>query len=547
MTLLLQPMRFFAALRELARKKLVPTSLGTEQLREIDASIRRQALFSARMTQLRALQALHDGLQGMLEGKDNLATAKLKLTEQYRALGYDAEAGGFPQDKGAVPPARKGTLRDLASDKRMTLTITTNYRIAANQTFAAKGMEARRLQQWPAWELVRIGRVRTPRGFKRTKGGAMEPVPGDDWQARFVAAGGELWDKGTRMIALKTSDVWQKLGDGAGGYKDTLGNPFAPFAFGSKYGVREVARDECLLLGVLSPDEAAQKAPEDVVPQVQCKAAAAGVDPALIEAMKRDLARQEDGSIRLKRQLDRELAAADKAYRARNSMRNRVELLCMLMNARTKNPSAATRKGWITRRRQRVQIRQGADALKRAVQGKDVERAMKIPGLGFIDFLFGARGAKSKNEQGATHWGGWGVRHVDSKRGKDAIKALPVVLAKGRVLPHDLEPNKRYIKYAGWTAVVKKRQKERWSLTTFIDDDIKPRTQKPLKNKSPASSAESTGPTTQVRTGLEFPGSTHARQLFAKTGAGAAKDASVNSLRARCKALVEAMERRAAA
>jgi hypothetical protein len=335
MNFLLKPLRFFAALKELAKKRLVPTALNTEQLRELDASIRRQALFSARMTQLHALQTLKDGLEGMLEGTDNLATAKLKMTQMYRALGYDAEAGGFPQDQpGTVPPARKGTLRDLASDKRMTLTITTKYRVVANQAFTAKGLEERRLHQWPAWELVRIGRVRTPRGFKRRKGGAMEPVPGDDWQARFVAAGGELFDQGTRMIAPKTSDVWQKLGDGAGGYKDTLGNPFSPFAFGSKWGVREVARDTCLLLGVISEDDAQRVSKAEALPPVQSKAAAAGIDPALIAAMKRDLARQEDGSIRLKKQLDRELAAADKAYQARNSMRNRCKALVAAMERR---------------------------------------------------------------------------------------------------------------------------------------------------------------------------------------------------------------------
>lgn len=362
MNFLLKPVRFFAALKELAKKRLVPTALNTEQLRELDASIRRQALFSARMTQLHALQSLHDGLTGMLEGTDNLATAKLKMTQMYRALGYDAEAGGFPQDQpGTVPPARQGTLRDLASDKRMTLTITTNYRVVANQAFVAKGMEARRLHQWPALELVRIGRVRTPRGFKRRKG-VLEPVPGDDWQARFVAAGGELFDKGTRMIAPKGSDVWQKLGDGAGGYKDTLGNPFAPFAFGSKWGVREVARDECLILGVITaegnaPATKADKAPA-ALPAVQSKASAAGIDPALIAAMKRDLAQQEDGSVRLKRQLDQELAAADKAYRARNAARNRAWLHGVIMNSGTR---AGALLGWITRQMGKMQAAKAYD------------------------------------------------------------------------------------------------------------------------------------------------------------------------------------------
>jgi|GEM_PF-957847 len=522
MTISFKP--FFAALRELAQKRLVPTALDTEQLREIDASIRRQALFSARMTQLHALQTLQDGLKGMLDGKDNLATAKLKMTEMYRALGYDAEAGGFPQDKtGTVPPARKGTLRDLASDKRMTLTITTNYRIAANQAFAAKGMEERRLHQWPAWELVRIGRVRTPRGFKRTKGGAMEPVPGDDWQARFVAAGGELFDKGTRMIAPKGSDVWQRLGDGAGGYKDTLGNPFAPFAFGSKYGVREVARDECLLLGVISaeenaPDAKAGKAPA-AVPAVQSKASAAGIDPTLIEAMKRDLAKQEDGSVRLKRELDRELAAADKAYRARNATRNRLSLVvAMLMNHGT---SAGAYKAWMTRRRkgwtplQVQEARRGMAGMKKAVATKqDVMSAMHIPGLGPVDFRWsvGPRGMRRIYED-----------HKISRR-------IPLILMRGKLTKGK---TRAFVDYKGHRVVLASnlfgQPSNHWVLTGYRDKGKE-------KGGQPMNSVK-----IPIRQSLQS-----SPLHFLRGERGAVAHCKNTSLRTRCKALVAALERRAA-
>jgi hypothetical protein len=201
-------------------------------------------------------------------------------------------------------------------------------------------------------------------------------------------------------------------------------------------------------------------------------------------------------------------------------------------------PGEAVRKGWITRRRQREQIRLGDDALRAAIQGqKDVEKAMSIPGLGFIDFLWGARGAKSKNAQGATHWGGWGTHHVDSKRGQLAIKMLPRVLAKGRIAKHE-QDDKRYVRYAGWTAVVKKRQSGRWSVTTLIDDNIQPK----QGTKNARLPFRSTGLTTQMRTGLEFPGSTHACQLFAETGAGAAKAAPLARLRSRCKLLAQLLQ-----
>jgi hypothetical protein len=188
--------------------------------------------------------------------------------------------------------------------------------------------------------------------------------------------------------------VWQKLGDGAGGHKDTLGNPFAPFAFGSKYGLREVARDEALLLGVIKPTDDPIKAmvraymkrnwaplekelgkmgdhePRAVVPRVVSKAEAAGLDPDLIRAMKKSLAVQEDGTIRLRREMDKELAAADAAYKARSAMRNRAVLHDAILNSGT---SLGALLGWITRRLGKMQAARAFDRVhtrKGGMRGK---------------------------------------------------------------------------------------------------------------------------------------------------------------------------------
>jgi hypothetical protein len=66
---------------------------------------------------------------------------------------------------------------------------------------------------------------------------------------------------------------------------------------------------------------------------VKSRAEAAGIDPKLIAAMKRDLALQEDGSIRLKREMDRELKAAQAAYEKR-TLRNRCTLLAAALQRR---------------------------------------------------------------------------------------------------------------------------------------------------------------------------------------------------------------------
>ena len=56
-------------------------------------------------------------------------------------------------------------------------------------------------------------------------------------------------------MALKDSPIWQALGDGAGGFRDTLLNPYPPFAYGSGMGWVAVDRDRCVTLGLIGEDE----------------------------------------------------------------------------------------------------------------------------------------------------------------------------------------------------------------------------------------------------------------------------------------------------
>lgn len=125
----------------------------------------------------------------------------------------------------------------------------THFRMAVNEAYVADGTSNSNVVfQFPAWELVRVGGSILPLGKTTSKGGVVDDQE-NDWPSRWVAAGGELFEG--RMVALKDSPVWQALGDGAGGYEDTLGNPFPPFAFGSGYGIEQIRRAECLQLGVL--------------------------------------------------------------------------------------------------------------------------------------------------------------------------------------------------------------------------------------------------------------------------------------------------------
>ncbi|MBR2939389.1 MAG: hypothetical protein IKC15_05980, partial [Kiritimatiellae bacterium] len=79
-------------------------------------------------------------------------------------------------------------------------------------------------------------------------------VPRDDWDRRWAAAGAATGWQGAcsdDYVALKDSPIWAALGEGAGGFRDAIGNPFPPFAFGSGMSWARVSRAEAAELGLV--------------------------------------------------------------------------------------------------------------------------------------------------------------------------------------------------------------------------------------------------------------------------------------------------------
>lgn len=97
-----------------------------------------------------------------------------------------------------------------------------------------EGIDKAILDEWPAQELIR---VIWPVGALR------------DWACRWEAVGGKFFDG--RMIALKNSPVWQRLGDE---FEDGLGNPYPPFAINSGMDVQDITRNEAMAFGIIDID-----------------------------------------------------------------------------------------------------------------------------------------------------------------------------------------------------------------------------------------------------------------------------------------------------
>ncbi len=206
-------------------KKLLPTALDSREIRERwPQQLREQALFSAQMTLKGYLDRLQVVLARVADGRLDESAARLLLRSKLAELGYQAPGEG---------------LQDATSIQRLNLVLKTNRQTAGSLAQIARSQDPIMLLRFPAWELV-VG------GYRRTHR--------KDWSARWQAAGQAVNWQGahrTRMAALKNSPIWKALGDGAGGFKDTLGNPYPPFAFGSSYEWSELSLTETQDLGLL--------------------------------------------------------------------------------------------------------------------------------------------------------------------------------------------------------------------------------------------------------------------------------------------------------
>ena len=209
-------------------KDLLPTSLGSDELRSSIASdILRRSVFSARMESARYLARIREVCAQVLEGSINQATARARLLETLSQMGHS--------------PLDDGGLTNPASIRRLNLIVDTQRQMAASVSRIQTQTPAV-LERWPAWELTRL---------------VGKAVPREDWPARWRNAGESIgWEGALKdhFIALKTSPIWQALGDGAGGFRDTLGNPYPPFAYSSGMAWVAVDRETCERLGLSGPE-----------------------------------------------------------------------------------------------------------------------------------------------------------------------------------------------------------------------------------------------------------------------------------------------------
>jgi phage FluMu protein Com len=168
---------------------------------------------------------------------DNRDRARGAILTELRGIGYIPKENAF-----------KDILNNITSIDSILKTIQ-DVACGVDQ-FMVQNYDSTRVDEFPALEFYTVYHRKTSR----------------DWSSRWSAAAQASGDNNAtqifqntgKMIALKSSGIWQALGDGVGGYNDSLGIPFSPFAFDSGFDVDEVPRAKCEKLGLLAHGQEAE-------------------------------------------------------------------------------------------------------------------------------------------------------------------------------------------------------------------------------------------------------------------------------------------------
>lgn len=203
------------AAEKILQKALVTSDIGAEKWNSVQAGLRDRAFFSARVAEVRFLDAMRSQIAESLSGNLSQSEFRKAVREMLTHGGYDAGEN-------------RGTIKDLMTKARLDVIFDTNRKMAQGYVQHLQAISPGALEAFPAYELLRAERRKMPR----------------NWPAIWQQKGGRLYNG--RMIAAKTDPIWVAI--------SRFGLPYPPFDYNSGMDIFSVSRSECLALGVPLPD-----------------------------------------------------------------------------------------------------------------------------------------------------------------------------------------------------------------------------------------------------------------------------------------------------
>lgn len=262
-----EPRPFAEALANLRQRDLLPTSLTSAEIEQLPQWVRDSGFFSARVASAEILSGLQANIDQLLGGGErgpgmsmDPALFRVRIRELLDSVNYQ------PAD-----PRDEGTIKDLRTEARLNVIVRTQEEMATGHGQYLQSMDPETVDLWPGWELVRVRQSKMPRNWEQRWSEAASAV-GDTDAQRMLSEHG-------RMLARKDSPIWSTL--------SRFGRPHAPFDFNSGMDVQDVARSECLALGLIQRGDRIQ--PPDPPAPPRSEASVSGLTPEVRNALLADM------------------------------------------------------------------------------------------------------------------------------------------------------------------------------------------------------------------------------------------------------------------
>lgn len=227
------PIVFKEALDKLLSRKIMPSALGTAELRMLPVELRERAFFSAKVESARVLQAMADYMEDYLaasrmENGGLVAQGRAEFVANMRELAIREGLGVIDPETGEInPEIRESDLKDIRSWSRLELIFDTQVEAANEYGYFAQGQDAAILDVFPAQRFLRVRPVQAPRSYHAANEGAVRRK--DD------------------------KAFWLDM-------NRDFGVQWGPWGFNSGMGVEDVDREEAIAMGVMKEEDVVKPA-----------------------------------------------------------------------------------------------------------------------------------------------------------------------------------------------------------------------------------------------------------------------------------------------
>lgn len=258
-----------SAVRKISKKTPIGSLLSSEEWREVPQELRESAQFSAKVESARVLSAIQERtaseigqLREMLDSGKTAGFDRSSFIDSIREI---ARGEGL----GVTAEGISGSIEDITSIPRLGLIYDMQVGRAFEYARFKTDMTEGALALYPAQEFKRIESRKIPR---------------ENWPQRFAQAARDAGDEDAlrllhssgRMVALKTSGVWEKL--------SAFGTPWPPFDWGSGMGLEDVDHETAVDLKLIARDEIPE--PIDAGFNDSLEASVSGIKPDILEKLR---------------------------------------------------------------------------------------------------------------------------------------------------------------------------------------------------------------------------------------------------------------------